>query len=70
MSPKRPDNKRLKTVYLDKREFAVLEDVARANGQSANAVIRIALRNFLGMTTPTIAISDELRERHGLAASG
>ncbi len=67
MSVTRPDNKRIKSVYLDAREHAVIEAVALANGQSPNAVIRIFVRKGLGLPAPTITISDEQRERFGLS---
>ena len=62
----RPDNARIKSVYLDKREHAVIEAVSLANGQSPNALIRIFVRHGLGLPAPTITISAELRERLGL----
>lgn len=65
----RDDNKRIKSVYLDKREIAALEDISLANGQSPNAIIRFAVRRLLGMPTPIIAVSDELRSKHGLATN-
>jgi hypothetical protein len=68
VSQRRDDNKRIKSVYLDKREIEVIEAVALANGQSANAVIRIFVRHGLGLPSPRIVVSDELRSRFGLAA--
>jgi ribbon-helix-helix CopG family protein len=63
----RDDNHRVKSVYLDKSEIEVIEEIAKENGQSANAVIRIAVRTLLGLPAVSIAVSDELRERFGLA---
>lgn len=63
----RSDNKRIKSVYLDKTEHAAIEAISLANGQSSNAVIRIAVRKLLGLPAVTITVSDELRERFGLA---
>jgi hypothetical protein len=63
----RPDNKRIRSVYLDKREIEAIEAVSLANGQSSNAVIRIAVRKLLGLPAPIIVVSDELRERFELA---
>lgn len=64
----RKDNKRVKSVYLDEDEWAALVEIARENGQSANAVVRIAVRTLLGLPAVSITVSDELRERFGLRA--
>lgn len=63
----RADNKRIKSVYLDRREHEVLEAVALANGQSPNAVIRILVRQGLGLPHPTLRFDEALRERYELA---
>lgn len=62
----REDNKRIKSVYLDKREWEVIDKVATANGQSPNAVIRIFVRRGLGLPAPQITVPDEIRELLGL----
>lgn len=62
----RKDNERVRSVYFDKREWAAMVDVSNANGQSANAVIRIAVRKLLGLPSVQLTVSDELREKHGL----
>ena len=67
--PKRDSNRRVRSVYFDEREFEALNAVALANGQSANALTRIAVRQLLGLPSPTITISDELRDRFRLVAT-
>ncbi len=46
----------------------MIERVSLANGQSPNAVIRILVRQGLGLPAPQILVSDELRLEYGLAA--
>jgi hypothetical protein len=65
----RPDNERIKSVYLDKTEWEFIQKVALANGLSPNAVIRIFVRHGLGLPTPQITVSDELRAQFGLVAA-
>lgn len=66
MKPVRDDNKRIKSVYLDKTELAVIEKVALANGQSPNAAIRILVRKGLGLPAPELRIPAEVAAEHGL----
>lgn len=64
----RDSTQRIHSVYLDERENAAIRAISMANGQSPNGVIRMAVRALLGLPSPTITISDELRERFGLSS--
>lgn len=63
----RGDENRIHSVYLDERENVAIRAISMANGQSPNAVIRMAVRGLLGLPSPTITVPDELRERLGLS---
>jgi len=63
MADGRLDNKRVRSVYLDKTEWAAAEAIALANGLSSNAVIRIGFRTLLGVATPNLSIPDAVREQ-------
>lgn len=65
MGEARLDNKRVRSVYLDKTEWAAAEQIALANGLSSNAVIRIGFRTLLGVATPDLKIADEIRAQFG-----
>jgi hypothetical protein len=62
----REDNRRIRSIYFDKREWAALVEISNANGQSPNAITRIAVRTLLGLPSVQLTISDDLRKKHGL----
>lgn len=65
MAEGRLDNKRVRSVYLDKTEWAAAEQIARANGISSNAVIRIGFRRLLDVATVDLRVPDDVREQFG-----
>jgi len=62
MAKGRLDNQRVRSVYLDKTEWAAAETIARLNGISSNAVIRIGFRVLLGLPTVELRVPEEIRE--------
>jgi hypothetical protein len=53
--------KRVYSCYLDELENAAVRAVGFANGLSANAVIRIAVRQLFGLPHPELRIPDDVR---------
>lgn len=45
------------TAWLSETERGKLDEIARANGTSVNLLVRLAIRQFVGLPTPPSQLS-------------